>query len=254
MARENFATRPELLRRLRARLGASTNAAIQVQTTEWYNEELRLAAEQIRNECEWKRTVVEYYFATGIDQRFYNYPPNSGPGDIKRVWLWQGDDNGGEYVEIFRRNVFANLENDPSLIGAPEIATRGQPQIYEESSQQVGGVPVPALKINPLPDVAYKMRVDFVQGAQLTDDVTPCIVDADCIVAFAFAAILDHRGHEARADKIRSMAMRDLKKKAGAQRVARTRKTGLGDTIQLKAGVRWRTPPNFDTSASVLPS
>lgn len=253
MASETFAVRPELLRRLRAKMGSSTNAAVQVQTTEQLQEYLREAAQTVRDRCEWKRIVAEYFFATGIDERYYNYPPNAGTGDIKRVWLWNGTASGGRYVEIFRRSILPNLDNDPTLIGTAEIATRSQPQIYEETSQQVGGVPVPALELNPLPDAVYRMKVEFVQGAQLTDDITPCIVDADCIVNLAFAEWLDAKGQAARADKQRAKAFARIRLLAGAQRVGRTIKIGLGETLALKAGKRYRVPPNFDQSPSVMP-
>lgn len=253
MASETFAVRPELLRRLRAKMGSSTNVAVQVQTTEQLQEYLRQAAQTVRDECEWKRLIVEYFVSTGIDQRYYNYPPNSGPGDIKRVWLWDGDADGGSYVELLRRDILPNLDNDPVLTGTPEIATRGQPQVYQESSQQVGGVPVPALEINPLPDDVYPLKVEFTQGAQLLDDTTPCIVDADCIVDLAFADWLDAKGQDKRADKMRARAFGRIKLLAGSQRVGRTIKIGAGETAQLKAGRQYRLPPNFDTSLSVMP-
>lgn len=254
MAKETFANRAELRRRLRARMGASTNDAVQVQTTEQQNELLREAAQTVRDACEWKRTVVEYFFSTGIDQRYYNYPANSGPGDIKRVFLWDGDANGGNYIPLYKRQILPFLDNDPILVGAPEVATRGQPSLWEESSQQVGGLPVPALEINPLPDDVYKMKVEFVQAAELLDDTTPSISDANCIVGFALAELLDMRGKPQLADKQRAKAQQRVKLLAGAQRSAETIRIGRGETVALRAGVRLRIPPNFDTGLSVMPS
>lgn len=254
MASETFATRAELRRRLRAKMGASTSDSVQVQTIEMINELLREAAQTVRDKCEWKRLVVEGFFDTGVDQRYYNYLPNSGPGDVVRLWLWNGDANGGSYIPLFKRDIMPNLDNDPVLIGAPETATQSQPVIWQESSQQVAGVPVPAIELNPIPDAVYHLKIEYTQGAQLTDDTTPCIVDADCIVNLAMAEVLDGKGQDKRADKVRAKAYARIALLAGAQRVAGNRTVGLGETLRLKNGVRYRVPPNFDTSLSVMPS
>jgi len=66
-------------------MGATTDTAVYSQATEQLNEFLREAAQMVRDACEWKRTLSEFYVSTGIDQRFYNYPANTGPGDIVRI-------------------------------------------------------------------------------------------------------------------------------------------------------------------------
>lgn len=251
MASETFANRAELRRRLLARLGATTDTTVYSQITEQLNEFLREAAQMVRDACEWKDKLVDFYFETGTDEAFYDYPANTGPGDIVRVSLW--DEDSSEYVQLDRRVILPILENDPDWTGPDEVATRDKPLLWEDSAQVVGDVAVPALKLNPLPDAIYKMKMQGYLAAQLLDDTTPSAVDADCIVMLAHAEVLDSDGKEKQAAVQRAKAQQRIGLLAGAQRTGQIIRRGRKQTAQLRYGIRFREPLNFDTSLSRMP-
>lgn len=251
MASEIFATRAEMRRRLLARLGATTDTSVYSQVTEQYNEYLREAVEMVRSLGEWKRTLSEFYFNTGIDERFYNYPANTGPGDIVRISFW--DDDSHQYFMLNRRVILPLFDNEPSFTGPDEVATRNKPLLWEDSSQLVAGVITPAIELNPRSDAVYKMKIEAFASHQLIDDTTPCDIDADCIVTFAFAEVLESDGEAARAKGQRDKAMARCARLFGAQRVGEILRRGRKDTARLRYGRRFRDPLNFDTSLAQLP-
>lgn len=251
MASETFANRAELRRRLLARMGSTTDTTVYSQATEQLNEFLREAAQMVRDACEWKDKLVDFAFTTGTDEAFYNYPANTGPGDIVRVARW--DDDAKEYVQLDRRVILPILENDPDWTGDDEIATRDKPLLWEDSAQVVSGVAVPAIKLNPLPDAVYTMKMQGYLAASLTDETTPSAVDADCIVLLAYAEILDSDGREKLAQIQRAKAEKRIGLLAGAQRTGQIIRRGRKQTAALRFGVRFREPLNFDTSLSRMP-
>jgi hypothetical protein len=233
-------------------MGATTDTAVYSQATEQLNEFLREAAQMVRDACEWKRTLSEFYVSTGIDQRFYNYPANTGPGDIVRIARWDADSE--LYVELQRRVIPPLLDNDPTFTGVDEVATRDEPIWWEDSSQLVAGVIVSAIELNPLPDAVYKLKIEAYAASPLTDDTTTCNLDADCVLLYAYAEMLDSDGESARADKQRAKAQARVRLLSGAQRVGPTIVKGGAETARLRYGRgRINRVLNFDTGLSQMP-
>lgn len=251
MASEIFATRAELRRRLLARLGATTDTSVYSQMTEQLNEYLREAAQATRDLCEWKRVITEFYFETGTDQRFYNYPANVGPGDIVRIARW--DDDANEYVPMRRAMILPILDNDPDFTGDEEIDTREKPILWEDSSQLVGDVITPAIELNPLPDAVYKMKIEAYAASPLTDEGTLSNVDADCILLHAYAEVLENDGELKRAERQMAKFHARVRELAGAQRVGQTIIRGAAETARLRYARGRLRGLNFDTDLSVMP-
>lgn len=261
MASEIFATRAELRRRLLAKLGATTDASVYSQMTEQLNEYLREGAQATRDMCEWKRTLCEFYFTTDIDNRFYNYPANVGPGDIVRIARWDADAN--QYVMLRRALILPILDNDPDLTGDDEIDTRAAPTMWEDSSRFVSAdvveaeelvsVIFPAIELNALPDAEYKMKIEAYAASPLRDDTIPCELDADCILLYAYAEVLESDGELKRAESQREKFRARIRLLAGAQRVGQTIIRGAAETTRLRYGRGRARGLNFDTSLSEMP-
>jgi hypothetical protein len=251
---ETFVHRAELRRRLLARMGAQTDTTVTAAVVEQLDEYIREAAQFIRDAVEWKRAISELITATQIDERFYSYPLNSGPGDVVRISYWDADKT--QYIPLQRRVILPVLENLPgeAFVGDDEIATRGKPVLWEDSSQiDEDGVTTAMLKLNPYPDAEYPLRIDYNGTIIPIDDNTPILVDADCIVTFAFAEMLDAQGDERRAGTQRAKAMARMRSIAGSQRTGQIFRRGAVETARLRFGSRFREPLNFDTSLSRMP-
>lgn len=248
MASEVFANRAVLRARLRSRLGMSTSDTVMAQTTNAHNEYLRGAARYVRDLCTWKRLESEYTFDLGVDERFYPYPSNSGPGDALRLSRL---DDSGRYIPLEKRIILPVLDVDDDLSGDDDANTRGTPVLWEERSILVSGVPDGRIEVWPPPDEVLGMKLEYIAGGEgFTDDTTASVVDAELILLWALADALEARGDLQLADRqrdkfeVRRRELHASSNSGGVIVIDRARQTALKYGYQDDTGPR-PNPTNY---------
>lgn len=182
---EQFASRKEIRRRILARMGKTTNDSQAAQTTSQYNELIRAAAEAVYMRCPWAQSQRETTVNVGVDQRFINYPANSGPGNILSIGFWLEDEQ--RYKTLRRGRIPVALDDEPMVEEGGEVAAehRETPIIYEVKSQ---------IEIWPRPDIAYRVKIDHTVHPDLDQDDEVSVVDVECIVLWAMADLFEFEG------------------------------------------------------------
>jgi len=194
---EIFLNREEIRRRMAARLGHMTGDAQAPLIQEQHNEFIRSACMQVANRCHWVRNKQETRVTVGIDQRFINYPTNSGPGNILSLGAWSETNS---FYWPLRRRVIVVAQDDEPLVDAGEPASlqnRGRPIQYEMKNQ---------IEIWPRPDQEYEIKIDHTVEVDLTTDSTVSVVDAEAICLLAIADAYDFQGEPQLANTQRQRA------------------------------------------------
>lgn len=155
-----------------------------------YNEALREACGKVYVECHWSHQEREYKFTGGEDQRLFNYPAYCGATDVIAVAVW--DSAQQKYIPLTRRPITLALDSDPleDIGGTTLQNAQGQPRIWDPKTQ---------LEVWPKLDQAYEFKMDHTICPEFIDDETPSVVDADLIMLWALAELLDDKGEERRA-------------------------------------------------------
>jgi hypothetical protein len=184
---EQFASRLEIRRRILARMGKTTNGSQAAQTTEQYNEVIRAAAEAVYMRCPWAQSQREATESVGIDQRFVNYPENSGPGNIIAIGVWMADEQ--RYRPLRRGRIPVELDDEPLVEEGGDVAAehRATPSLYEVKAQ---------IEVWPRPDQEYRLKIDYTVHPDLDADADVSVVDAECIVLWAMADLFEFEGDQ----------------------------------------------------------
>jgi hypothetical protein len=182
---EQFASRSEIRRRILSRMGKTTNGSQAAQTTEHYNEVIRAAAEAVYMRCPWAQSQRETDATVGIDQRFINYPTNSGPGNVLSIGLWLEDEQ--RYKTLTRGRIPVAADDEPMVEEGGDVAAehRGAPCIYEVKAQ---------IEVWPRPDQEYRLKIDHTVHPDLDADDDVSVVDVECIVLWAMADLFEFEG------------------------------------------------------------
>lgn len=188
-------TRKEVRRRVLARLGFATSDEQAQLVMDQLNESIRAACEEVYTRCAWVRTQRESRADLGIDQRFINYPANTGPENILSIALW--DAGAGRFKTLRRTIIPPELDDEPTVeIGEPDsVAGRGEPDRYELKNQ---------IEFWRRPDQAYRLKVDHTINPNFEDDDQQSIVDAELIILWVMADRYDTDGEDRLASIQRS--------------------------------------------------
>lgn len=221
---EVFLPRAEIRRRIQARLGHTTNGSQAPLVMEQMNEWIRAGATAVYKRCQWAQTAVESREDAGIDQRFVNYPANTGPGNVISVAVWMEDEQ--RFIPLQRGRIPVELDDEPLVeLGEPDsVSGRGCPTMYELKKQ---------IEIWPRPDIAYRLKIDHTTSPELADETTPSIVDAEAIILHVLAEAYDFQGDERLASVKRAQFDDHVKQLANDQHPLTTIRRGAYDRLSV---------------------
>lgn len=187
---EVYITRDEIIRRAKARLGFTTNAAQAPMIGPEFEELARAAALHVYHSYDWANLLRDTRVSLGIDQVVINYPANAGVEDILEISYWDGD----RYIPLSHRYIPNSLTDDPKLDeGEPaSVAGRGAPRYFQCKEQ---------IQIAPRPDKAYGLKVRHTVTPDLASGADVCVVDGELIILLMIAWKRSDMGDDRLAEK-----------------------------------------------------
>lgn len=168
----------DLRSELLARLGFGAAGSASITNSTIIDSFLRSAQEQLYWQYEWIELLETSEQATGVDQRFYDYPSDCEVERIREVSILDGE----TYYPV-TEGVTMAMRSDLSS---------GRPRCYERAAQ---------IEVWPPADVAYTLRIDYIRAlGRFTNDSDRTTIKSELVFLHALAnAKLHYRQPDAAA-------------------------------------------------------
>lgn len=168
---EQYLTRTEILRLVRAHLGIQTDESLSSQVGDRHVAIVQAAALQVMQDCRWANALRKVTVDLGAQQNAVNYPAGQGPGSIIGMAVYVDE----KYYPLEKRSLPAWSDQDQQIAAGGDTldAVAGPPRFFEERNQ---------IALYPVSDKAYKLRIEYTARGDLPTEGSLSLVDGLLIV------------------------------------------------------------------------